>query len=188
MTDNDRRQLGGSDRVPLPGARRTGDAGADEAVKVTVLVRPGSTENPPVTVGAGSDPRAARQARRRQVSAARAATQADLALVTSFATEHGLNVDTVDAARRTVRLSGTAASMGAAFGVDLGRYEVAGQSLSYRGREGHVLIPADLDGVVEAVLGLDDRPQARFDLKFADSSKAAAAAGHSYWATPVAGL
>src|SRR6516162_1215078 len=37
--------------------------------------------------------------------------------------------------------------------------------LTYRGREGAVHLPADLVGVVQAVLGLDNRPQARMHLK-----------------------
>ena len=55
-------------------------------------------------------------------------------------------------------LSGTAAQMSAAFGVSLGRYEHPGGV--YRGREGHVHLPAELRDVIVGVFGLDDRPQA----------------------------
>ncbi len=63
-----------------------------------------------------------------------------------------------DAARRTVVLSGTVAQFSAAFNVQLHRMSHAGRG--YRGRTGAILLPTDLDGVVEAVLGLDSRPQA----------------------------
>jgi len=64
-----------------------------------------------------------------------------------------------DAARRTVVLSGTVAQVNEAFGVDLQQFEHAGGS--YRGRTGPISVPEELHGVVEAVLGLDNRPQAR---------------------------
>src|SRR5882724_9476814 len=46
-----------------------------------------------------------------------------------------------------------------AFGLQLAHYAHEGRT--YRGRTGPVLIPKELAGVVEAVLGLDDRAQAR---------------------------
>src|SRR6202035_3469918 len=47
----------------------------------------------------------------------------------------------------------------AAFGVDLRR--VQDTHGSYRGRTGVIQLPEELHGVVEAVLGLDNRPVAR---------------------------
>src|SRR5262249_2018522 len=75
----------------------------------------------------------------------------------------GMRVESADATTRTVVVRATAAQASAAFGVSLGRYETGGTA--YRGREGAVHLPADLVGVVQAVLGLDDRPQARTHLK-----------------------
>src|SRR3954454_22556783 len=126
--DSDRVRIEGSERSVLPGAVRTGDVSPDEAVHVTVLVRPGNADQAitdPETTGSADaveDPVEARRARRRELAAAPGASQADLARVTSFAADHGLHVDTVDAARRTVRLSGPAQAMTAAFSVDLGHY------------------------------------------------------------------
>ena len=51
------------------------------------------------------------------------------------------------------------AQFNAAFGVDLQRFEYEGGS--YRGRVGAIQLPDELQGVVEAVLGLDDRPVAK---------------------------
>jgi kumamolisin len=74
-----------------------------------------------------------------------------------------MQVESADAATRTVTVRGTVAQAKAAFWVSLGRYETG--DLGYRGREGAVHVPADLVDVVQAVLGLDNRPQARIDLK-----------------------
>ena len=46
-----------------------------------------------------------------------------------------------------------------AFAIRLQRFDYPGGT--YRGYSGPVRLPPALDGIVEAVLGLDDRPQAR---------------------------
>jgi kumamolisin len=46
-----------------------------------------------------------------------------------------------------------------AFGVKLSRCEH--QSETYRARTGSISIPSDLDGIIEGVFGLDNRPQAK---------------------------
>ena len=86
------------------------------------------------------------------------ADPADLAAVRNFATAQGLGVVQEHAGRRTVVLSGTVAQFSAAFNVQLQRMEH--DSCCYRGRSGAIEIPAELDGIIEAVLGLDSRPQA----------------------------
>jgi kumamolisin len=84
----------------------------------------------------------------------------DIAKVKAFAQGHGLTVVREDAAARSVLLSGTIAQFQSAFEVKLEHYQhhTAGQ---FRGRTGTISVPDDLHGVVEAVLGLDNRPQAR---------------------------
>ena len=77
----------------------------------------------------------------------------------TFAEAHGLTVLQEHAARRTVILSGTVAQFSAAFGVQLHQMSYAGGT--YRGRTGGIYLPTEWDGVVEAILGLDNRPQAR---------------------------
>jgi len=80
-------------------------------------------------------------------------------LVRAFGREFHLKVepDPSAAARRTVQLTGTAADMQKAFGVVLEQKSVNGTE--YRVRENAIHLPASLTGVVEAVLGLDNRPQ-----------------------------
>jgi kumamolisin len=82
-------------------------------------------------------------------------------LIHAFAREFGLNVapDTPGAECRTIKLSGTVAAMQKAFGVTLLHKAIEG--ITYRVREGDITLPSQLIGPVEAVLGLDNRPQAR---------------------------
>ena len=83
----------------------------------------------------------------------------DLAKVANFARQHGLVVVESSAAKRLVRLSGTVKAFNQAFDVELGHYEHA--NFTYRGRTGPICIPKELDGIITAVLGLDNRPFAR---------------------------
>ena len=89
----------------------------------------------------------------------------------------------VQPATRRVKVAGTLADLSRAFGTSLSLVaspapDGSGQ-VTHRYREGPLYIPAALDGVVTAVLGLDTRPQARPHFRAA----AAAATNSSY--TPV---
>jgi kumamolisin len=114
----------------------------------------------------------------------------DLAAVRAFATASGLTVVQEHAARRTVILSGTVGQFNAAFAVELKQY--SHPDGTYRGRTGAIELPAALDGVIEAVLGLDNRPVAKPHFRIRSSAKAAkgngASAPVSYPPTQVASL
>ena len=101
---------------------------------------------------------------REEFAATYGADAADLARVEVFAREHGLGVIESSAARRTVRLAGRAADMNAAFGVELVQYRLPGGS-TFRGYDGDIWLPTDLEGVIEGVFGLDDHPIARRDAR-----------------------
>nr|WP_286346783.1 S53 family peptidase [Frondihabitans sucicola] len=87
----------------------------------------------------------------------------------------GLTIVESDAATRRVRVSGAAGVVGAVFGTELEAVSseapapagVAGSRVEHRQRSGGLSIPRALDGVVTAVLGLDDRPQARAQFRIA---------------------
>jgi kumamolisin len=98
-----------------------------------------------------------------------AADKSDIKLVHAFAAEFGLSVhkDTPKPERRTVLLTGSVAAMQEAFGVELKEAEIDGET--YRVREGGIHIPASLSGVVTAVLGLDNRPQAQPHFQIANA-------------------
>jgi kumamolisin len=82
-------------------------------------------------------------------------------LVRAFAHEFGLTVapDKLGLECRTIKLSGSVAAMQKAFGVTL--HHKTHEGVTYRVREGNITLPAELIGAVEAVLGLDNRPQAQ---------------------------
>lgn len=106
-----------------------------------------------------------------------------LKLVRAFAREFNLHVeaDAKSAERRTIQLTGTAADIQKAFGVELNQKTIDGTE--YRVREGGIHLPSSLAGVVEAVLGLDNRPQAKPHFRH---SKNQAAAPASYTPPQVA--
>ena len=81
--------------------------------------------------------------------------------VKAFAREFNLKVedDPTAAIRRTVQLTGTAADIQTAFEVELNQKTIDG--VEYRVREGGIRLPQSLVGSVLAVLGLDNRPQAK---------------------------
>ncbi len=84
---------------------------------------------------------------------------ADIHAVENFAAEHHFTVDRVDNASRTVKLSGNLHRLAEAFGAALELRQVDGQT--YRTRSGGLTVPAELNGIVIAILGFDQRPAAR---------------------------
>jgi kumamolisin len=149
----------GSDRSPLQGSRSTGAADPKERIEVTVVLRRGSTADGAAAqkaTNAGSLKNRT-YLTREQLETAQGADAEDVAKVEAFAQEHGLDVMEVSRARRSVVLSGTVGAFSTAFSVTLTRYEHPGGA--YRGRTGSVQVPEELGPIVQAVLGLDDRPQ-----------------------------
>ena len=144
----DRISIFGSERDAPPGTR-VGDADPGEIVQVSVYLKPPSpTGAPPVPGGFRS---------REDLRADREATLGEpMARVQAFAGEHGLRIVERDPARRLIRLEGTSGALQQAFGAELHRYERQGRT--FRARTGALSAPADVAAVVEAVLGLDQRP------------------------------
>jgi len=169
MNDN-HVSLPGSFREPLAAAQVLGPVAASTPIEVTLVLRrraelpaepaPGGIDSADLAAQFGADP-------------------ADVDLVTRTVTEAGAKVIQSDPASRRVRISGTAGTLQELFGTTLQQARVTdpdGRSVGVRHRTGDLSVPAALAGVVTAVLGLDDRPQARAQLRVA----AAAAAGTSY--------
>lgn len=177
-------ELPGSDRRVLEGARRTGPADPHERVELTVVLRRGSAAGaPPSLEELGSRPLSQRtHLSREEFAAAYRARGEDLEAVRSFARSHGLTIVAEHAARRSVRVAGTVSTLASAFGVVLERYEYPGGA--YRGRTGSIRIPPELQERVVAVLGLDNRPQAKPHFRLRPAS---AAAAPSYTPLQVAG-
>ncbi|HEX7908191.1 MAG TPA: S53 family peptidase, partial [Paraburkholderia sp.] len=156
-------------RQPLPGSERKAEQGSTvvgqcdpaERIEVFVMLRRQHQAQfdslmSKIEAGDPSVKPLSREAFAKDYSAA----PDDIAKVKAFATAHGLTVVREDPAARQVVLSGTIAQFQTAFGVKLEHYQhhTAGQ---FRGRTGTISVPDDLHGIVQAVLGLDNRPQAR---------------------------
>lgn len=73
---------------------------------------------------------------------------------------YGLSVEDVAQYGRSLRVSGPAAAIEAAFQPNLAIYHSAAQG-EYRGRHGPLMIPSELKGIVTGVLGLDQRQVAK---------------------------
>ena len=84
----------------------------------------------------------------------------DLAVVLSFARAKDLTVIAQNAEARTVQVEGTTTQIGEAFGVTI-QWRVDSKGQKYLSYQGALTLPAELSGIVEAVLGLDQRPFAR---------------------------
>ena len=150
--------LRGSERSPVAGARMVGPCVGSERFEVSVLLRRRAAAEFDARVRDAGAPRA--PCLTREAFAERhGADSADIERARAFAVAHGLAVVDAHAGRRTVVLSGNAQQFCAAFGVALNRFQHAGGT--YRGRTGAVQLPDTLREVVVAVLGLDNRPQAK---------------------------
>jgi kumamolisin len=145
--------LSGNNRVPKRGAKRLGPSDPAQLVNITVVVR-GKEELPE------PDPAVARLSIG-EIDQKYGADPRDIDKVSQvLSQEYGLEVVSSSAGARTIEFEGTVARIDRAFEVNLGVYETAKQG-KYRGREGDVRIPAELSGLVVAVLGLDERRVAR---------------------------
>jgi kumamolisin len=147
--------LQGSDRRPV--GTPAGTQPGDETIEVSVILKPKTKVVVPPPGGVFLT--------REQFAAEHGASTGTIDKVKQFAADNGLTVSDVSAVRRTVKLQGTAADMTRTFGIKLDRYQHQGQT--YRACIGPIKLPADLVDSVEAVLGLDTRPQAKAHFRVA---------------------
>ncbi len=111
---------------------------------------------------------------REEFAAAFGARPEDLAAIRRFAEQYGLDVLSESRPRRTVLLIGTVQAFSDAFEATLGRWEHP--TGTYRCRTGALTIPAELEGIVQGVFGLDNRPQAKTHFRIQKKVSAQAAA------------
>ena len=138
-------------RIDAPSdATRVGPAPDDALVEISLYLK--SRGDAAEAVAGAADPRAALAAHRAVHH------RDDIARIGTFAAEHGLTIVAVEPARRLIKLRGTIAALQQAFGTRLDLYRQGERE--FRARSGMLHLPADLLPIVEAVLGLDDRPAA----------------------------
>ena len=150
MTELSRKPLPGSNR-DAPVHDRIGNVNPETRATVTVYLR--GTEAPPGRLS------------REEYRAAHGADAADVQAVRQFAADHGLSVGDVDLARRSMELSGPVGSIASAFEATVALYR-SPSGEPYRGRVGGLTLPAELDGIVTGVFGIDERPQAQPHFRF----------------------
>lgn len=153
----------GGGSVPLAGSERPaaeriqathGPVDPSRRIEVTVILR---RQEPLTEIPA--EPMS-----REDLAARHGASSTDLDLATDTFTRLGAEVLETDPASRRLRLAGTVEQLSRIFGTSLEEVTSSGphgHDITHRHRTGVLQIPAQLDGIVTAVLGLDDRPQAR---------------------------
>ena len=161
--------LAGSEREAMPGYQVVRKANPSSVINVSIVLKARLADEITNQLDQMSSllPQQRHYLTREQYAAAYGANSDDVRKLLNFAASHGLRVVNIDEASRTVRLRGTVAAMSRAFGVELSIYQrdAPGGPERYRGRTGPIYIPAELEGIVQAVMGLDNRPQARAHLR-----------------------
>jgi kumamolisin len=161
--------------VPLPGSERPAAEGIapaavaidnESTIEVTIILRRRASMSTEDALGA---PLASEE-----FAARFGADPADAALVGTTLTALGLRVLSTDLASRRIRISGTVANIGRVFGTSVSAATAQGGDsvTTHRIRTGGLSIPAQLDGIITAVLGIDDRPQARAQFRVSSANAA----------------
>jgi len=166
--------LRGSERAPPPGSRTPGAPLGAEEIDVTVVLRRNPRAGSPLAPDLWKSlPRSERRPLSREEFARRyAADTEDLDAVRAFARSAGLRIGDESPARRIVHLVGPASALATAFGTTLDRYRDG--ATPFRGRSGPLHVPSALADRVIAVLGLDNRPQARTHFRVRPASAGSA--------------
>jgi kumamolisin len=151
--------LSGSERSELPSATPAATPlDPSEVITVTVVLRrraevPSELINTTATIDTA------------ELGERYGANPADATLVADVLGRYGLTVTEFQLGSRRLKVSGMIAAMSAAFGTTLtavtsDRPDGSGR-VTHRYRTGALSVPAELSGIIVAVLGLDDRPVAR---------------------------
>ncbi len=154
------------ERVPIEGSERSELQDAEPAglldiyaqITVTVLLRrradvPEDLVTGPRTLTSG------------ELAARYGYDPSDVTLATQVLGRYGLTVTESDPGSRRLMVRGTIEELSEAFGTTLRQvaspHPDGSGTVVHRYRSGPLSVPAELDGIVTAVLGLDDRPVAR---------------------------
>ncbi|MBV8812435.1 MAG: hypothetical protein JO033_27505 [Acidobacteriaceae bacterium] len=152
-----RAELPGSAPKLRPGGKWLGPADPNEELTASILLRrPASAADIGEAILSGTYRPESREA----AEAALSADPNDVAAVETFVRDSGMEILSVDAPSRTIRIRGTVEKLDRAFGIEIGWEQDArgDRYLSYRAP---ITLPESLVPAVTAVLGLDQRPVAR---------------------------
>ena len=182
----DAHPLPGSERPQTKGSTLLGPVKANEPITVAVIVRqkPGSPEVPDLEYWENTPPNQRVYLSPEEFFERHGAAQEEVDRVAEYLKDRGLRIVEQHAGRRRIMAEGTAEQMNSAFGVTLNRYRAPERKMpappprkqgegrpfgdhvtigahEYHGYEGPVHLPANLSGLVEAVIGLDNRKLGR---------------------------
>ena len=165
LPDLDRREIAGSTRAANPGATYAGSLDPEEQIELTLVLRRRAPLDESVL-----DP-AAVPLDASDLTARYGADPADIELVRDAVTAAGGEILRTDPASRRVQVIGAAAIWTVLFGTELNLVTspdpTSGQLVRHRHRVGALRAPSALAGVLVAVLGLDNRPQAEAHFRWA---------------------
>ncbi|HEX3787736.1 MAG TPA: S53 family peptidase [Pseudonocardiaceae bacterium] len=182
MTDIQQVPLPGSARAALAGADVIGPADQDATVSFTVLLR--RRGELPTELVEGPD-----MVSLDDFAGQFGAHPDELDRVRGVLETAGARVTDVHEASRRVRATAPVSVANSLFGAALNtvrsEHPVTGESITHFARSGDLQVPAELDGMVIAVLGLDNRPQVVPRIR---PLAAAAAQNTSYAPTALAGI
>jgi kumamolisin len=178
--------LPGSERASLPDVTDTAPLNTQERAEITLVLRRRAELPEEIVVGPTV-------LTNQELAAQYGADPADVDLVSQELTGRGLEVTAVHAVTRRVKVAGTLGDLSSAFGTTLRQVsspDPRGRGrVTHRYRVGPLYIPAALDGIVTAVLGLDTRPQAQPHVRTrGDDPGPAAAQGTTYSPNQVADI
>lgn len=165
--------LPGSERAELQGVTQAAPLDTSQVITVTVMLRrradiPRALVEGPRTVSTG------------ELGEQYGADPDDAHLVAEVLGGYGLTVTEAHLESRRLKVSGTIAAMESAFGTSLAAvsspHPDGSGDVQHRYRTGSLSVPARLNGIITAVLGLDDRPQARPQFRRPPATGARAAA------------
>ncbi|HEY3772695.1 MAG TPA: S53 family peptidase [Solirubrobacteraceae bacterium] len=173
MSGPQRVQIPGSERTLHPDHVRVGDVDLSGNVEVSVYLAH-RVEPDWVDEEARRQPHSRKRISREEWTQAHGARADHVNAVCSFAEDHGLTVGRTDEGRRQVKVMGSVGAVADAFGANFeGMYAPTEDGPSYRARSGALSVPEDLGSFVTGVFGLDDRPVAHSQLRFAQAGAVA---------------
>ena len=147
----------------VPGALEIGSIDDRDKIEVSLILRPNPESLPSLRRSielTTSNERRRYYLNRVEFARSYGASDDDIRLIEEHARKNGLDFE-ASGPRRTVRLAGDAGKLCQLFGVLLKTYKHQATGKMFRGRAGPVYTPTELSEVLHAVLGLDNRPQAR---------------------------
>lgn len=142
--------------IKLPGSTKAAPAATplntrdpNEMATVTIRVRRKNSIDPALEKG--------QRISREEYAEQYGSSDEDLARVEAFAAANHLSIVDSDKGRRSVIVNGSVSDLEKAFQVQLANYKDDKGGV-FRGRSGDIQIPAGMEGIIEGVFGLDNRP------------------------------